>query len=293
MPGQSRRKGKNFFPIEANGLQKLWRVLPGGGNKRERRALKRVMNRPSTDIRACPRLCRRLAVTLAALLLFAAAAVAQRPGDKLLNRPYADNRAWHLGFGVGVQTFDLSFTHNGFTTAEGETWFMEQPSFSPGFTVNALVDFRLSNYFNIRLSPGMYFGNRDVRMVDTTLGGEERQNIKSTFVTLPVDLRFSSVRWGNLKPYMTAGVMGVADVAKRRADFFRLKTFDAYLTLGFGCDFYLPYFKLSPELKFCFGLGDVLQHDRPDLADNPGALKFTESLSKARSSMVVLTFYFE
>lgn len=236
---------------------------------------------------------KRAMALVAALLLAALGAMAQRPADKLLNRPYADNRAWHLGFGVGVQTFDLSFTHNGFVTPEGETWFVEQPGYSPGFTVNAIIDFRLSTYFNIRLSPGMYFGNRDVRMVDTTLGGEERQNIKSTFVTLPVDLRFNSLRWGNIRPYMTAGVMGVADVAKKRDDFFRLKTFDAYLTLGFGCDFYLPFFKLSPELKFCFGLTDVLQHKRPDLADNPAALKFTESLSKARSSMVVLTFYFE
>ena len=67
-----------------------------------------------------------------------------------------------------VQTLDLAFTHNGFTAPDGSTWFMEQPSFSPGFNVNFLIDFRLSNYFNLRLSPGMYFGNREVKMVDTT-----------------------------------------------------------------------------------------------------------------------------
>lgn len=234
-----------------------------------------------------------LCLILAAIFAATPSAQAQRRNDKVLNRPYADNRAWHLGFGVGVQTFDIGFAHNGFVTPEGESWFMEQPGFSPGFTVNALVDFRLSSYFNIRLSPGMYFGNRDIKMLDASFGLEERQNLKSTFVTLPVDLRFNALRFGNLKPYMTAGVMGVADVAKKRDDFLRLKTFDAYLTVGFGCDFYLPYFKLSPEIKFCFGLTDVLQHDRPDLADNPAALKFTESLRRARSSMVVLTFYFE
>ncbi len=227
------------------------------------------------------------------LLSGASRASAQRPSDKLLNRPYADNRAWHLGFGVGISSLDMSFTHNGFTTPEGETWFFEQPSFSPGFSVNALIDFRLSTYFNLRLSPGMIFGNRDVKMIDTTLGNEARQNIKSTFVNLPVDLRFSSLRWGNLRPYLSAGIMGVADVAKKRSDYLRLKTFDTYLTLSFGCDFYLPYFKLNPELKFCFGLGDIIQHKRPDLEDNPGALKFTQSLTKAQSSMVILTFYFE
>lgn len=234
-----------------------------------------------------------LVALVVALTSVSLPALAQRPSDKLLNRPYADNRAWHLGFGVGISSLDLSFTHNGFTTEGGETWYFEQPAFSPGFSVNALVDFRLSTYLNVRLSPGMIFGNRDVKMVDTTLGGEARQNIKSTFVTLPVDLRFSSIRWGNLRPYLSAGLMGVADVAKKRDDYLRLKTFDTYFTLGFGCDFYLPYFKLNPELKFCFGLGDILQHKRPDLDDNPGALKFTQSLTKARSSMVILTFYFE
>lgn len=241
---------------------------------------------------AIPAITKRL-LTVVLIALSVISAQARRPNDKVLNRPYADNRAWHLGFGVGFQTLDLGFTHNGFTTPDGETWFMEQPSFSPGFNVNALIDFRLSDYLNIRLSPGMYFGNREIKMVDTTLGGEASQNIKSTFVSIPVDLRFSAIRYGNVKPYLTGGVMAVADVAKKRDDYLRLKTFDTYLTIGFGCDFYLPYFKLSPELKFCFGLGDILQHDRPDLFENPAAMKFTESLAKASSSMVVLTFYFE
>ncbi|MDE5930096.1 MAG: PorT family protein, partial [Muribaculaceae bacterium] len=64
-------------------------------------------------------------------------------------------------------------------------------------------------------------------------------------------------------------------------------------SVGFGCDFYLPYFKLIPEVKFCFGLSDLLVKDRPDLADNPAAMVFTQSLSKVSSKMIVLTFYFE
>ena len=55
----------------------------------------------------------------------------------------------------------------------------------------------------------------------------------------------------------------------------------------------LPFFKLIPELKFCFGLTDVLDHNRPDLADEPDKMKYTQSLTKAVSQMVVLTFYFE
>lgn len=218
---------------------------------------------------------------------------AARLNDKVLNRPYADMRRWHLGFSVGVHTEDLKFTHNGYVTDDGQTWFMEQPSFSPGFCVNGLIDLRLNNYFNVRFSPGMYFGNREVTMLNTSGTEKEKVNLKSTFVVLPVDLKFSAVRLHNVRPYVTAGVMPTFDVAKKRRDPLQLTNSDVYLTVGFGLDIYLPYFKLIPELKFCFGLADVLKHDRPDLADDPGMMKYTQSLKKATSQMVVLTFYFE
>lgn len=220
-------------------------------------------------------------------------ASAQQLNDKLLNRPYADMRRWHLGFSVGVHTQDVNFTHNGFVTENGETWFMEQPSFSPGFCVNGLIAFRLNDYFSVRFSPGMYFGNRDITMREANTGAEERQNIKSAHVVFPLDLKFASQRFRNVRPYITGGIMPAFDVAKKRSDFLRFNSTDVFLTIGFGCDFYLPYFKLIPEIKFCFGLSDVLQHDRPDLVDDPAKMKFTQSLSKATSQMVVLTFYFE
>ena len=68
---------------------------------------------------------------------------------------------------------------------------------------------------------------------------------------------------------------------------------DLFLTCGLGCDFYLPFFKLNPEIKFCFGLTDVLKHKRPDLDDNPEMIKMTQSLAKVKQNMIVLTFYFE
>ena len=235
----------------------------------------------------------KILTTIAMLVALAFSADAQQLNDKLMNRPYADLRKWHLGFGVGLHVQDLQFTHNGYVTEDGETWFMEQPDFSPGFCVNGLFDLRLNNYFNLRVTPGMYFGNRVVHMIDTSGGNTEKQNVKSTFVVLPVDLKFSAMRYRNVRPYVTGGVMPVFDVTKKRNEILKLNSTDIYLTVGFGCDFYLPYFKLNPEIKFCFGMTDVLTHDRPDLADDPTKLKFTQSLKKAPSSMVVLTFYFE
>ncbi len=216
-----------------------------------------------------------------------------RFNDKVLNRPYADMRRWHLGFSVGVHTEDLQFTNNGMVTDDGQTWFAEQPSFSPGFCVNGLVDFRLNNYFSVRLSPGMYFGNKEITMRDNTSDERQKVNIKSAYVVVPIDLKYASLRLHNTRPYVTAGVMPAFDVTKKRRDLLQLTNSDVYLTAGFGLDLYLPYFKLIPELKFCFGLADVLRHDRPDLEDDPTSLKYTQSIKKAVSRMVVLTFYFE
>ncbi|WP_295731484.1 porin family protein [uncultured Muribaculum sp.] len=220
-------------------------------------------------------------------------ATAQR-NDKVLNRPYSDLRRWHMGFSVGLFAPSLAFTHNGFVSEAGETWFVEQPSYSPGFCVNGLFDFRLNDYFSLRFTPGMYFGNRTVKMRDSNSGAIEQQDIKSTYIVMPLDIKYNALRLHNVRPYMLAGVMPTFDVAKRRnRDLLQLKPSDFMLSIGFGCDLYLPYFKFVPEIKFCFGLTDQLKRDRPDLDDDPDRLKFTQSLSKVRQQMVVLTFYFE
>ncbi len=220
-------------------------------------------------------------------------AQARRLNDKLENRPYADLRRWHLGFSFGAQAMDLRLCHNGYITDEGEEWRAEQPGYAPGFNVSGLIALRLNNYFSLRFAPGMMFGSRDIRFRELTTGAEERQNIKTTYVVLPVDLKFAAQRVRNARPYVVGGIMPAFDVAKKRSDLIKLSSSDFFISVGFGCDFYLPYFKLIPELKFCFGLADVLVKDRPDLADDPTRLKFTNSLSKATSKMIVLTFYFE
>lgn len=235
----------------------------------------------------------RLILLLCTVCAIGQSGAARSFNDKVLNRPYADNRRWHLGFSVGAFASDLRFTHNGFITESGEEWRLDQPDYQPGFCVNGLFNLRLNNYFSLRVSPGMYFGSRDIRMLELNSGNTERQNIKSTMVVLPVELKYAAVRYRNARPYLLGGVMPAFDVGKKRNDFLKLKTSDVFLSVGFGCDFYLPYFKLNPEIKFCFGLSDVIQHDRPDLVDDPNRLKFTQSLAKATSKMIVLTFYFE
>lgn len=242
------------------------------------------------------RIVRAAIMTAAAAVAMAVAALpagAQTLNDKLLNSPYADMRRFHLGFSVGVNTLGLSFHHNGFVTDDGQTWFMSQPSYSPGFCVNGLAEVRLNNYFSLRAQPGLWFGNRVVNFLDTSTGTRHDQNIKSAYLVLPVEVKFASMRMRNLRPYIIGGVIPAYDVGKKSSDFLKIKGSEFMVSIGFGCDFYLPYFKLIPELKFCFGLTDCIRHDRPDLVDDPLRTAVNASLKRATTQMVVLSFYFE
>ncbi|RXI23722.1 MAG: PorT family protein [Candidatus Amulumruptor caecigallinarius] len=240
------------------------------------------------------------AIIISLLSAFAAVdASAQYRDDKLLNRPHADNRAWHLGFSVGMHTEGLNLTNNGILTdGDNRQWYAEQPSYAPGFCINGLIDFRLNDFFSVRLSPGLWFGSRTVTFYNALPGLHEgvteSVDIKSTYIVVPVDLKYAARRWRNLRPYIVGGIMPAFDVGKKPdMDILTLKSTDCYLTVGFGCDFYLPFFKLIPEVKFCFGLSNILQTDRPALADQPSLIAFTNSLKKVTSNMVVVSFYFE
>ena len=107
-----------------------------------------------------------VAALVAAMFCASVPVSAKKLNDKVQNRPYADMRRFHLGFSVGMNTFGMSFHHNGFVTDQGQTWFMSQPAYNPGFCVNGLAELRLNDYFSLRVSPGLWFGNRVIDFYD-------------------------------------------------------------------------------------------------------------------------------
>ena len=89
-----------------------------------------------------------------------------------------------------------------------------------------------------------------------------------------------------------AGFSPMYDLTAGKHTLLRTRELSTMLELGMGCDLYLPFFKLIPELKFCIGLGNVLKKDRSDLLDSTQMI-FTQSVDRATTHMVVLSFYFE
>lgn len=212
---------------------------------------------------------------------------------KLQHRPYIDQRRFHYGFLFGVHMQDLELKNNGhIDPASGEQWYADVDNYGPGFSVGVLGEMRLNTYLALRLVPTMHFGQKHVSFHEQLSGRDSTQNIKSTYISVPVDLKIAAPRYNNYRPYFLVGVNPMVDLTTKKQKALLLKPFDCYLEVGMGCDFYLPFFKLIPELKFCFGLGDILQKKRSDLID--GSLrKFTEGLDRASAKMIVLTLYFE
>jgi len=216
--------------------------------------------------------------------------VAQK--ERVKNQPYADMKLFHLGFHVGLHTQDLILTNTGVQTAAGETWFAEIPTYSPGFSVGVIGDMFLNPYFNLRFIPTLHFGDKKFVFREYESGEEYTTNVRSSYLTFPLEVKYSSFRLNNYRPYLTAGGYGAIDLGRKKGEALLLKGMDLGITVGIGCDIYFPWFKLCPELKFSFGLKNLLETNRPDLAD-PALEVYTQALSKATSRMIVLTFNFE
>ncbi|BBD46062.1 MAG TPA: PorT protein [Porphyromonadaceae bacterium] len=212
--------------------------------------------------------------------------------QKLQNRPYADHKIFHLGFTIGVHTQDLMLTQSGHTDENGEVWFSEIPSYSPGFSVGIITDLYLNRFMNLRAIPTLHLGSKNLVFKEQASGETFKTGLRNNYVTLPLQVKLASTRINNYRPYLVAGTYGSIELASRKNQPILLKPYDYGVEIGIGCDFYLPYFNLCPELKFCFGLNDMLEKDRSDLTDKE-LIKYPLSLARATQRMIVLSFNFE
>ena len=225
---------------------------------------------------------------------------------KIQNKPYIDLRPMHFGILVGLNLQDIEFENVGpqtITLEDGttheETIVCDADRWNSGFSVGVLADLRLSQHLNLRFSPTMHFGAKHLtfrNLTETDPEGrpiEVRQDMKNTYISLPFDLKFSAERWNNYRPYMVAGINPTLNLTSKSQEYIQLKTADLFLEVGLGCDFYLPFFKFIPELKFCYSLRDALDHDHAGELQDANMRKYTNAVTRGVSKMVVLTFYFE
>ena len=215
---------------------------------------------------------------------------------KIQNRPFLDDRVWHYGFLVGFNIQDLKLANNGtaYVNQNGgvEYWYADVPEYTPGFSVGVLGELKANDWLSVRIIPTMHFGDKHVIFKEQRSGKVTEQYVKSTYLSVPFDLKISAARFNNYRPYVVTGLAPNVDLTVKKGKELLVKRTDMMFEVGMGLDLYYPYFKMIPELKFCFGLKNILDTDRRDLKD-ASLLKYSDALDKAQNSMIVLTLYFE
>lgn len=238
------------------------------------------------------------------LLLAALCATAQE--RTVQNRPYTDLRQFHFGVVVGTHMQDIELLNAGpqlITAEDGTTTetlvTADQNRWDPGINVGVLGELRLNTHFQFRVAPMMYFGARHItfhnmkQLDGDGLPTETRQDLKTAYIATAFDVIFAAPRFNNHRPYLMAGLAPMINLNTKRSDNLRLKRYTMAVEAGVGCDFYLPFFKLRPELKFVYALGNSLDTKHADELRDKNMLKYAKAVSKASTKIIVLSFYFE
>lgn len=215
--------------------------------------------------------------------------------EKVLNYQEIDLKPFHFGYTIGFNT--MSFAIYPSESAPKNDTLPELNELAPGIDIAIVSNLRLSNRWDFRFLPGISLGERNLKFYERTDSSWESHtsmSLGSTFINLPFIIRYQAERVYNYRPYLISGVNFRWDMARNKdfnADediFVKLRPFDIYLEGGFGVDFYLPYFKLSVELRYSAGIHNVLSPDKHDRYP-----AYVESIDKLQSRVFSLSFYFE
>jgi len=208
--------------------------------------------------------------------------------------PWEDEKFFSAGFSLGLNTMNFRINPSDQFTAV-DSLSPEGVSVFPGINVHLSLNFRLNQFFDIRILPGLSFGQRNVNFsttsqVDTIFSP---QKIESSFIEVPLTLRYGW-RMKNIKPYIIGGINYRYDFYAQekyrleRPVYLRLNKPDLYYEAGAGVGFFLSDIRLSVEIKMSNGLNDVLAHDPH--AEYP---EYCNSIESLKSRMWVLSLHFE
>ncbi|WP_321287414.1 porin family protein [uncultured Sunxiuqinia sp.] len=235
--------------------------------------------------------------------------------QRVKNLTTFDEKQLHFGFTIAINTLDFRFQHfrpigenpdfvpkqwnniDGNEISYGDTVHADIAEQVPGLTVGIVTSLRLGEYFDLRFLPGLSFGERrlvyNVPIYDINAPSSARQeyySIKSTYIDLPLLVKYKSSRLNNQRPYLIAGPAFRVDISKTGVeDLVRVKRGGFYLEAGIGWDSYLRFFRLSTELKVSLGVGNIL-NSGPDETQRQ---YYTSAIEKLSSNVFTLSFHFE
>lgn len=204
-------------------------------------------------------------VVLAALLLICGANTSAQTGKWIKkNNPNYDQRKLTYGFLIGIHSTSYRIQYSDvFVTQKFDTLHSVEPRWSPGFSLGFLVNYRVADFFDLRLMPTVAFYEHKLMYKYTDDTPNNERTVESTMVEFPLLLKYKSERRGNMRMYMVGGVKpGLEASAKRENVTSELEVTRMNLSaeFGFGFDMYYPLFKFSPEIRFSRGLVNMLDN---------------------------------
>ena len=206
-----------------------------------------------------------------------------------LNLPNYDRKVIHFGFLIGLNSMDFKISQNNISS---DSLFILQSQEQKGFNLGIVSNLRLGRNSDLRFLPTLSFVSRRINYSIKTKDLVEQINkeVESTFVEFPINLKFKSNRYNNGRAYLITGAKYSIDLASKKNiedddnELIKLNKGDLMYEIGFGIDFYLQYFKFSPEFKATFGLINMLIPD-------DGV--YNNSIEKLMTRGFTLTFTFE
>lgn len=210
---------------------------------------------------------------------------------KVLNTPKYDLDQLHFGFTVGLNSMDFNI-YNDKNIVLFDTVYSVNAIRQTGFNLGIVSNLRLMRFLDLRFLPGISFGQRNLEYLVMGSNGFYRKTMKieSTFLEFPFLLKYKAKRINNYRPYLLAGLNYRLDLAARGKikeedrPMILLERHDLYYELGFGVDYYLPFFKFSTEIKYAVGLANVIRYD---------PTQYAFAIEKLVSNMVIVSFHFE
>jgi len=206
-----------------------------------------------------------------------------------------DDKIIHFGFSLGMNTMDFGITPSLVEANDGEIYQVDVSRLKPGFSVGIISDMQLNRYFNLRFTPTLHFGERELSYHHAS-GDTSYVSIGSAPLCLPLYLKYSAERYGNIRPYLIGGGGVSIDLGRDKEKPVYLKPLDVYLEFGVGCEIYFWFFKLAPELKFAIGGNNLfvpLEERNGEGTLSERDKIYSQALSKLTSKMITLTFNFE
>ncbi|MAU36025.1 MAG: PorT protein [Flavobacteriales bacterium] len=226
------------------------------------------------------------------LIIFSANNVFSQKYKKPQNLVRYDFQKIHFGFTLGINELNFNLLKNT-NTITNDTLKTIYTKSLKGFNLGIVSNLRLGKYLDLRFVPALIFGERHLSYGfndSLNISNDEIKKIESTLLDFPVYLKYKSERYNNFRAYVLTGIKYSLDLASKDEiddegqEIVKLKKNDLMGEIGFGLDFYLEYFKFSPQIKISYGLLNLLTND---------STIYTESINKLTTNGWMLSFTFE